>query len=190
MDGYVLSNDGGGAYRNLLDDVQCTVGLPHRGKHKLNTWDGGRQVRVVYNLDDARAAGGAGCTILDDTISPDDRNFSALTEINTQTQGNLFTIQKDSPAQIPMYIDIKDTRAKEAPQRITWGGEIHGTSCGPAPLISCDIYNGDNERCEKWTIEIAASEALACFGADAGPIKPAASNCAIAFKETVEMLQP
>ena len=179
-DGYVVSNDGGGDYQNLVADVQCTVGLPRKGKHKLNNYaDGGRQVFVNYH---PRTDCGI---ILDDTSLEIDRVAFEMTEINTQTQGNLFTIQVGIPERIPMYIDIADPRPKEAPQRITWGGHERGTSCGPAPLISC-VVSVDG-RCVEWIID--ASDGQACFGADAGPIKPAASECAFKYYETVKMQQ-
>ena len=182
--GYVVSNDGGGPYQDLVDDVQCTVGLPHRGKHKLNNYaDGGRQVVVNYHPRND-------CTnILDDTNPEIDRIVvDETTELNTQTQGNLFTIQVGIPERIPMYIDIADPRPKEAPQRITWGGEVRGTSCGPDPLISCvDSVDG---RCVEWIIDASDAQGQApqaCFGADAGPIKPAASGCAFEYYERVKL---
>lgn len=174
--GYVLRSDGGGAYENSVDGVQCTIGKIKKGLHKLTTGEGDARTAVVnYRASDA-------CGEIVDNTNPEvTRLFdNAITEIAIQTRGNLHDIQVGSPESIRLHVDIADPEGQLGPVRLHYGGVFKGTHCGPDPIISC-LSNPTGTKCESWIID--ATIASACFLP--GPPIVAAYECDLPFKETV-----
>ena len=165
---YVIQSDGGD-YVNLMQDVQCTIGVDNRGLHKLDT--GADLLRTaIVNLDVAND-----CNVLDMTHPNANKVITGNAHIVIQTQGNLLDIPAGSEQEIATRMDI----TFKGLNRLTYGNQIKGIPCGAAPKIKCES-NPTGAKCVAWTID--ASYAQACYG---GTPRVIANNCNVPFKETV-----